>query len=436
VTTKGSIFEKGASFTDRAPIAQGQSMVVDQGTGFLFLSARIAKVGEMQYFRQGRNITVEVIPAYLFSDKTLASFNRMPIVSTVEHPNIPEIFLTPETVKQYIVGSMIRAYRDKDEPDLYLTGDFVVYDSVTIAQILSGELRELSPAYKTNLIFSGIPDRYIQGDRYDVNHVAYTRLGRAGHDVSILDSVKALGSDTGKIWYHCCDSLAVDQTLGVDDMTTGNANTTAVHTVKRYGIEVVADSQNLDALEDMAKTAKDAPDMTKSMDAMSKRMGVYDSAMKKMMGVDALPEDAEALETMLTGFLAKLQAMETAVSTPASIEDIPVDSLNAYITEKVKARTTLENQVRTVTGVVSLDGLTDRQVKVMALKKVNPKYDDKDLPDTAVDSAYDFASPSFKPVKLQLPVVPPQGTKTVDSGDGSATEFGSGRQKLLDRSKK
>jgi hypothetical protein len=434
MTTKGSILEN-IILTDRAPIAQGQSMTVDESTGFLFLSARIAKVGEMRYVRQGKNITVEVIPAYLFSKKTLDSFNRMPIICTNEHPDVPEILLTPETAKQFIVGNLIRAYRDKDQPDIYLTGDFVVYDSVTIAQILSGELKELSPGYNTCLMFSGIPDRYIQGDR-DVNHVAYTRLGRAGHDVSILDSVKALGTDTEKLWYHCLDSLAVDQTLGVDDMTTGNANTTAVHTVKRYGIVVVADSENLDALEDMARTAKDAPDMTKSMDAMSKRMGVYDSAMKKMMGVDALPEDAEALETMLTGFLAKLQAMETAVSTPASIEDIPVDSLNAYITEKVKARTTLENQVRTVTGVVSLDGLTDRQVKVMALKKINPKYDDKELTDLAVDSAFDFASPNFKPVKLQLPVIPNQSTKTVDSGDGSATEFGSGRQKLLDRSKK
>lgn len=88
------------------------------------------------------------------------------------------------------IGSNIRA----DEKSLMLYADLIIYNPDLIKAIESGEIVELSPAYRGEIINEG--GRF-DGLNYDykqlikcVNHLAVVENGRSGSDLRILDSKK------------------------------------------------------------------------------------------------------------------------------------------------------------------------------------------------------------------------------------------------------
>lgn len=149
--------------------------------GFMKTIAPVAKVGVYTYVLADGTIRKDLVDEEtLFNVDSMKTLELKPF--TNDHP---DNLLDPETVKKHAVGSTgEKVYKDEN----HLMSSLVVMDSSAIRDIKNGK-RQLSPGYKTNLIFS--PGEY-NGEHYDViqrnrryNHLALCAKARGGDSLSI-----------------------------------------------------------------------------------------------------------------------------------------------------------------------------------------------------------------------------------------------------------
>lgn len=130
---------------------------------------------------------------YLFRDpkeleKAAPTFNNLPLMDG--HIEVSAFDLTDPKVQARVVGS---TGTNALFGDPYLTNDIVVWRADAIQGVESKEQTELSCAYRYKLEM--IPGAYAgqayDGRMFDIagNHVALVDEGRAGHDVTVKDSL-------------------------------------------------------------------------------------------------------------------------------------------------------------------------------------------------------------------------------------------------------
>ena len=170
--------------------------------GFLVCSGvPIARTGDYEYFASegqspgivpdadGRIISRREAEQ-VFAPAALASFEGKPV--TLGHPPVDAV--TPETWKEYAVGTVKDVRRGQGDDADKVIADLVISDAAAIAAIEEG-LRELSCGYDVTLeqVEPGVERQtMIRG-----NHVALVDAGRAGSECAIRDAAPEKSFDGG-----------------------------------------------------------------------------------------------------------------------------------------------------------------------------------------------------------------------------------------------
>lgn len=157
--------------------------------GFLIChDVPISRTGKQIYLREELNldgegkVTILRPEEEVFDPAAMASFEGKPV--TAEHPYE---MVDTANYQMYNMGHCQNVRRGKGNESDLLLADLVVNDQEAIRLIESGECKEVSCGYNCEYVPDG-EGRFIQrGIRG--NHVAIVAAGRAGHRVSIKDSM-------------------------------------------------------------------------------------------------------------------------------------------------------------------------------------------------------------------------------------------------------
>ena len=211
--------------------------------GFLVCSGvPIARTGDYEYFAsEGQSPGIQpdadgrIIsrrdPEQVFAPAALASFEGKPV--TLGHPPVDAV--TPETWREYAVGTVKDVRRGQGDDADKVIADLVISDAAAIAAIEDG-LRELSCGYDVTLeqVEPGIERQtMIRG-----NHVALVDAGRAGSECAIRDAAPKNPNDGGTqhmdekkeslfSWEQVKEMLAMLLGKGGETVTTETVETAA-----------------------------------------------------------------------------------------------------------------------------------------------------------------------------------------------------------------
>lgn len=157
--------------------------------GFLIChDVPISRTGKQIYLRSELNmegegkVTILRPEEEVFSPAAMASFEGKPV--TAEHPCE---MVSAENYQMYNMGHCQNVHRGKGSESDLLLADLVVSDQEAIRLIESGECKEVSCGYNCEYVPDGDGHFIQRGIRG--NHVAIVAAGRAGHRVSIKDSM-------------------------------------------------------------------------------------------------------------------------------------------------------------------------------------------------------------------------------------------------------
>lgn len=167
---------------------KSQAKFVLDGNGYLVTTAKLARVGSMQYLgeeigkQSGKVYDVYVDESELFNDATMKSFEGVSV--TVEHPT--EMEVNAHNWKELAVGHISNVRRDGD----FLIGDVVVNDSKAIKIVQDGKI-EVSCGYDAELIEA---DGKIKKVDIKGNHLAIVDEGRCGDKCKLGDGKPSIMS--------------------------------------------------------------------------------------------------------------------------------------------------------------------------------------------------------------------------------------------------
>ena len=167
---------------------KSQAKFVLDSNGYLVTTARMGRVGSMQYLgeeigkKSGQVFDVYTDEQDLFNDETIKSFEGATV--TNDHPE--EMEVNAHNWKELAVGHIHNIRRDGD----FLLGDVVVNDSKTIKDIQSGKI-ELSLGYDAELVEA---DGKIKKVDIKGNHLAIVDEGRCGDKCKLGDGKPSIMS--------------------------------------------------------------------------------------------------------------------------------------------------------------------------------------------------------------------------------------------------
>ena len=316
-----------------------------QPNGYLSLLATITRTGVFTYHYMnelGETITVRQLrhPDDVFDPISLQSLMGVPL--TNEHPHE---FLEPENSANKIVGMASdkpkKIYLDADDEE-YVQQQVTIFDPDTIEDILSGHKRELSLGY--TLDHEEVPGEW-NGQAYDVrqkniryNHLSVVKKARGGPLCKFN-----LDSEDINVDGICTDKVLNFNTIKGEEMIFNKDG-------KEYDVK--------DEVHALLTTLE-----TEKKEAM-----------------DSSATEVAALTAKLDELQAKVDLNESKSAT---------DAADAKFKEAVAARVKLERDASEFVKV-SLDGLTDREIKEKVIAKVSKvSLDGKS--DVYVDAAFDLA---------------------------------------------
>ena len=167
---------------------KSQAKFVLDGNGYLVTTAKLARIGSMQYLgeeigkQSGKVYDVYVDESELFNDATMKSFEGVSV--TVEHPE--EMEVNAHNWKELAVGHISNVRRDGD----FLIGDVVVNDSKAIKIVQDGKI-EVSCGYDAELVEA---DGKIKKVDIKGNHLAIVDEGRCGDKCKLGDGKPSIMS--------------------------------------------------------------------------------------------------------------------------------------------------------------------------------------------------------------------------------------------------
>ena len=274
--------------------SQLSERIAETPEGYLLCEAvPIARTGDLAYAPQetpipagdGQTIITRGA-ADLFEPETLASFEGKPV--TLEHP--PD-FVTPDTWKQYAVGTVQNVRQGEGADSDKLLADLLLTDARAIDAVRSKKLRELSCGYDAEY-FADAPGKGRQ-TTIRGNHVALVAQGRCGSACAIQDAAPGAFAIMKKklmgIFGKALDEALPDaETLGNEEAEAMEEKpaTDAPETTAEHREDV---GERLARIEDMLKRLIDA--MTLDKAAGDEKAG--DACGEEKPTADAAPCDAE-----------------------------------------------------------------------------------------------------------------------------------------------
>lgn len=265
--------------------------------GFLRVQGRISRPGVFHYMLEdGRRLTVLRPPDEVFSLDSLRTFELAPI--TIEHPtrNGRGVLLTPETAKEFSVGSVASPQRMGN----HVVADMMITDAKAIALVESGK-RKLSAGYSADLwIQSGT---FVDDDGKRTEFNAVQRNIRGNH-VAITDKPR-MGPTT---------EIQFDG--GVYD---GEAESMKTKKIKIRGIEVELDEKIADAIEAAeSKDAKESKQPELFADSVGAELKKENSELKgRLAALESKLSDKSKSDEMMAS-KAKIKSRMALVTVVAS----------------------------------------------------------------------------------------------------------------------
>lgn len=332
----------------------------DDQTGFLYVY-RVPIAGAMvqKYVKSDGSEEMEAkLPEEILSDATVSSANSKPVTDghhgLVTKDNSHDLLKGFTASNGHVEGNM-------------LYNDITITDPNLISQIKSGDKRELSIGFETQM--DPTSGTY-NGTKYDavqrnirINHVAVVPKGRAGHEVRLIgDSAEA-----------------VEQVEPSEEK--GNQMETRV---------VRADGQNITvAADDVEKITKLDADNS----AKAKQIADLDAQIKKLQSEKAqLQGDADASAKKADEAQAKADSLE------ADNKKLQ-EEFDKYKADGVDKKLELIDKVKSFVGdEYDYHGKSDRDMKIDAVKAIKgDSVDFNDKSDTYVQAAFDMLE---KPKKV------------------------------------
>ncbi|WP_283112421.1 DUF2213 domain-containing protein [Lactobacillus gallinarum] len=325
----------------------------DDQTGFLYVY-RVPIAGAMvqKYVKSDGSEEMEAkLPEEILSDATVSSANSKPVTDghhgLVTKDNSHDLLKGFTASNGHVEGNM-------------LYNDITITDPNLISQIKSGDKRELSIGFETQM--DPTSGTY-NGTKYDavqrnirINHVAVVPKGRAGHEVRLIgDSAEA-----------------VEQVEPSEEK--GNQMETRV---------VRADGQNITvAADDVEKITKLDADNS----AKAKQIADLDAQIKKLQSEKAqLQGDADASAKKADEAQAKADSLE------ADNKKLQ-EEFDKYKADGVDKKLELIDKVKSFVGdEYDYHGKSDRDMKIDAVKAIKgDSVDFTDKSDTYVQAAFDM----------------------------------------------
>lgn len=332
----------------------------DDQTGFLYVY-RVPIAGAMvqKYVKSDGSEEMEAkLPEEILSDSTVSSANSKPVTDghhgLVTKDNSHDLLKGFTASNGHVEGNM-------------LYNDITITDPNLISQIKSGDKRELSIGFETQM--DPTSGTY-NGTKYDavqrnirINHVAVVPKGRAGHEVRLIgDSAEA-----------------VEQVEPSEEK--GNQMETRV---------VRADGQNITvAADDVEKITKLDADNS----AKAKQIADLDAQIKKLQAEKAqLQGDADASAKKADEAQAKADSLE------ADNKKLQ-EEFDKYKADGVDKKLELIDKVKSFVGdEYDYHGKSDRDMKIDAVKAIKgDSVDFTDKSDTYVQATFDMLE---KPKKV------------------------------------
>ncbi|VEI57696.1 Uncharacterized protein conserved in bacteria [Pasteurella multocida] len=177
-------------FTDK-----GSSQRAVTKDGYLVVPATISKVGVFDYHASELGLQETAVKKVartensLFSDRTLASFEGVPL--TIGHP---EQGVNAKNWKDLSVGVVRNVKRVGDT----LAAEAWVYDENAIKLIQDEGIEELSCGYDCDIVTTTVQDADFEMSPMIGNHVAIVAKGRCGPTVKFADEDKSIMSKSVK----------------------------------------------------------------------------------------------------------------------------------------------------------------------------------------------------------------------------------------------
>lgn len=304
--------------------------------GYLRGEAVVTRTGVFDYLEPDGSIRKELRhPDDVFATESLATLAMIPV--TVDHP---AQLLTLETATELSVGQTGENSR-VDGKVIYTP--FTITHKRGIDAVDAGK-RELSLGYSCDLmeesgVYNGQPYTHRQIN-ISYNHLSLVDRARAG-------SIARINLDGAAI--QSCETKPGDDNMS--DLKTV--------TVKLDGLDYQAAPEVAKALE-KAQTELETVrgDAAKSKADMQKE---YDALKAK---ADALKEEMDKMKD---------------------------EKSDSAIAEKVQARLKLERDASKLDAEAKLDGLSDLEVMVAAVKSARPNFDAADKSEDYVRAAFDMA---------------------------------------------
>lgn len=331
----------------------GTFEVLEKGNDFARFKGIFAKPGVLDYSGNGELIPKEE----LFKEETLKSFRGVPLVrvdSNNRHPSM----VTSENFKEYIIGSIGDNVRVEND---VVVGEFTVYDKNAIEQIESGIAKDLSIHRICDIdtksgVYEGKTYNAIQRN-LKANHIALTTKGR----------------NKGAIITGRADSNVFGSTT-----LTERENTERENTGERIMIyRADSDGKDHEIPEAVGKDIEDQKAKLKEsqegIKALKKEKDELEAKLKSYKEKKDTNEAIEKLQKELEEKANLLSVKENEAKTyKQKLEDVQ-KAEPAKIEQAAKERSTLEGQAKAVLGdSVSVDGLTNSQIKDQIIAKVLP----------------------------------------------------------------
>jgi uncharacterized protein len=344
-------------------IDQGELSALEVSKDFLRARVVLARTGVFPYVYPDGSVKMEAkLPEELSRPETIKSAQGVPVADG--HPPSTENqgLITTETYKAYAKGSVFEVTMG---PDGCLAGSETIWDQSLINSLKAGEKLQVSIGFTCDL--DSTPGE-LNGEKYEVaqrniiiNHLAHVEKGRAGEEVrAYLDQAIPEGSA-----YQKTDSKDQKTTIRQDAMDKSKVKAAMNGLLNSLGIKLDEE----DPAKPPAGTGEGGSTEPPAQDK---------SAQKDSETMELLKAQVEALKGILA---EKTRLLEEALS-PATQDAL------------VAKRLTLIESAKQVAPDSKLDGLSNRELKLLVIEKSLPfasgvKLDS--VKDESLDARYDAA---------------------------------------------
>lgn len=292
----------------------------------------------------------------------------------------------------------------------YLCASICIWDSEAIAGVETGQIAELSPAYR--YVPEMTPGTTPDGEAYDGrmtdilgNHLATVEVGRTGSDVVVADSKPLppkqetpamkptkLGLALKLALSAASPKIAQDSSLGAL-VGQAKAKTFKKEEVKAklLAMDSDMDAENLDALIDSLIGVEENPEPeTPPITALAGDTDGAAGVIEFLKGKGLSPEDLDAVSGMLSKLSAPAATDEEPDDTMSKEDvDTAMDSMRKDLTKQFRDLEVAKSAVRgTVGDVIGMDSAAG--VYRFALDHL--KVDHKETPDTGLGNLFKVAS--------------------------------------------